>query len=181
MELRLYHYFDKQQGPFRNLSSLPGEEAEAVLQRLKQRQKGFASKRADDYMSVRRALEDKAKELFVAKGGRPRLSFPHYMTLGACDWIHDWYEDGDMISIPLTAFDEWTVSFTYGDLFPTMRFEDGKSYRKQVYTAEEIKCVIEQYGFPQSWNADGTRGPERYIEAQVWDERVILAYSGKGD
>jgi len=29
------------------------------------------------------------------------------------------------------------------------------------------------YGLPQEWNADGQGGPERYIEAQVWDEPPI--------
>ena len=67
------------------------------------------------------------------------------------------------------------ISFTYGDLFPTMRYEDSKPYRKKVYTLSEIYDVISEYGFPQKWNEDGSLGPERYIEVQVWDDEVLKA------
>ena len=30
--------------------------------------------------------------------------------------------------------------------------------------------MIGQYGLPQQWNADGSKGPERYIEVQIWDD-----------
>ena len=36
--------------------------------------------------------------------------------------------------------------------------------------------MIEKYGFPQVWNGDGTYGPERYIEVQVWDDKLVKAY-----
>ncbi len=51
-----------------------------------------------------------------------------------------------------------------------MRFADGKPYRGPVYTLAELPGLVAAYGLPQAWNADGTRGPERYIEAQVWDD-----------
>lgn len=54
-----------------------------------------------------------------------------------------------------------------------MRFQDGKPYRGQVYTLSEIVEVIKQYGLPQHWNADEKLGPERYIEAQIWDEIAL--------
>jgi len=45
-----------------------------------------------------------------------------------------------------------------------------------IYTLSEIMVVIEQYGWPQEWNWDGSKGPERYIEVQVWDEELIRKY-----
>jgi hypothetical protein len=94
MSIYLYHYYEHRNGPFRSLSNLPLDEAEAILEELKQSGKVFAGKRVADYMQVRRQLERKARELFVDKGGKPQLEFPHYMTLGECDWICSWYEDG---------------------------------------------------------------------------------------
>jgi hypothetical protein len=41
---------------------------------------------------------------------------------------------------------------------------------------EEIREVIRQYGMPGEWNPDGSRGPERYIEAQVWDEEPLRSW-----
>lgn len=46
------------------------------------------------------------------------------------------------------------ISFTYGDSHPTFsdRVNDGKEYRKKLYTYDEILEVIEKYGLPQDWN-----------------------------
>jgi hypothetical protein len=54
-----------------------------------------------------------------------------------------------------------------------MRYQDGKPYRNQVYTINEIYKVIKEYGLPQQWNSDGHNGPERYIEVQIWDDKPI--------
>ncbi|WP_199615116.1 hypothetical protein [Paenibacillus alkalitolerans] len=174
MERFLYHYFDESTGPFRNLSELEPTEAEEILKEIRDRKKGFASKRSEDYLTIRRSLEIKARELFILKGGKPVRSYPHYMTLGQCPWLLEWYERGKQVRIPIEQFHPDTISFTYGDLFPTMRYQDGRMYRDQVYTLGEIYRVIEQFGLPQEWNPHGDLGPERYIEAQVWDDKPLI-------
>jgi hypothetical protein len=98
------------------------------------------------------------------------------MCLGACSWLLEWYLDGREIRVPLVSFDPRIVSFTYGDCFPAMRYQDGKPYRGQVYTLEELPEVVCRYGLPQEWNRKGKRGPERYIEAQVWDDAPLAAH-----
>ena len=177
----LYHYFERETGPFRNLSDLSPEEAMAIHTQLKKRKDVFASKRSDDYYIIRRQLEEEARRRFIAKGGRPIRLRPHYMTLGECPWIKEWYREGQELNIHIREFDPKTVSFTYGDLFPTMRYKDGKPYREQIYTKEEIFKVIEQYGWPQEWNKDGSQGPEMYIEVQVWDDKPLLKHISQGE
>lgn len=172
-----YHYFEQSLGPFRNLSSLSADEAEAVTQQIRLQGRNFASRRSADYMAIRRTLEHRAYEQFVAKGGKPLQSYPHYLTLGACEWLSSWYSEPDHVLIPWGDLPVDVVSFTYGDLFPTMRFDDAKPYRKQIYTKDEIIEVIQTYGWPQEWNREGDKGPERYIEVQVWDERFIQPYT----
>lgn len=169
----LYHYYEASTGPFRNLSDLPEDEAEMVLKNLRSENKGFASKRSADYLQIRRELEQKARALFIAKGGQPVRKYPHYMTFESCPWLMEWYPNGCELRIPVSAFDPGTISFTYGDLFPAMRVQDSSPYRGQVYTLEEIREVIAVYGLPQTWNPDGKQGPERYIEVQVWDDRRL--------
>jgi hypothetical protein len=176
----LYHYFDESTGPFVNLSDLEMEEAERVLHEIRLTKKGFASQRTSDYVQIRRGLELKAKQLFTAKGGRPIRSYPHYMTVGKCPWLLDWYPLGREIAIPVEEFDSGRISFTYGDLFPTMRYQDGKPYRNQIYTLTEIKEVIREYGLPQQWNSDGRQGPERYIEAQIWEDGPLQIWKKNG-
>lgn len=174
--VEVHHYYERDLGPFRNLSDLTEGKAASVLRGLRERGDVFASRRSTDYLAVRRELEDRARELFVRKGGRPVRSRPHYMTLGACAWLLDWYREGRELAIGLDRFDPSAISFTYGDLFPAMRLADQRPYRGQVFTVEEIGTLIEEYGLPQEWNADGTHGPERYIEAQIWDDAPLAGY-----
>ncbi|EHB68595.1 MULTISPECIES: hypothetical protein [Paenibacillus] len=172
----LFHYYEDSNGPFKNLSSLPLDEAKAVMKAIKAKGSVFASKRPENYLEVRFDLEEKARKLFIQKGGKPKMKYPHYMTLGRCKWLKEWYTTGEEIQIQISEFNPDILSFTYGDLFPTMRYKDGKPYREQIYTFHEIVKIIDEYGLPQAWNPDGDKGPERYIEVQVWDEEVLRKY-----
>ena len=95
---------------------------------------------------------------------------------GACAWLIDWYPAGRELRIPLSEFNGRIVSFTYGDTFPAMRYQDGKPTRGQVYSLAELPGLVEQYGLPQDWNAEGKLGPDRYIEAQVWADEPLRPY-----
>lgn len=172
----LTHYYEHAAGPFSNLSMLSLEHAEEILEEIRRNANRFASQRSNDYMLKRFALEDKIRTLFSAKGGKPKLARPHYMILGACPWLNTWYVDGQELQIKLVSLPESCVSFTYGDSFPAMNYNDGKPYRGQVYTRNELAEVIERYGLPQVWNSDGSRGPERYVEAQIWDDTPLKEY-----
>lgn len=180
--LHLYHYYECALGPFVNLSDLPFPEAEQILARIRQAGHTFASTRAPDYLTIRYDLEDRVRRLFHAKGGQPRRIRPHYMTVGACSWLRTWYTQSCELCIPLDTFAPDTLSFTYGDMFPALRLDDGRPYRGQVYLLTELPALIEQYGLPQGWNVDGQHGPERYIEAHIWDDTPLQPYlkNGKG-
>ncbi|AIQ53514.1 hypothetical protein [Paenibacillus sp. FSL R7-0331] len=172
MAVILYHYYEKALGPFRNLSDLPAAEAEEVLAAIRQKKKTMAAHRPDGYLQRRRELEQLARALFIAKGGKPVRTAPHYMVIGECEWLKSWYAEGEAVHMPISGFDTDTLSFSYGDLFPTFspKVQDGREYRGKVYTSSEIVTLIQKYGLPQVWNKDGVNGPERYIEVQVWDE-----------
>jgi hypothetical protein len=77
-------------------------------------------------VTVRRQLEEQVRAQFMAKGGHPRLERPHYMTLGACPWLMQWYERGLKLRVPVAEFDASNISFTYGEIFRAMRLQDGK-------------------------------------------------------
>ena len=172
----LSHYYDKATGPFRSLSDLPAEQAEQVLATIRAAGVGFASQRSLDYLTIRNQLEARVRNLFIAKGGQPERLHPHSMVLGTSTWLKSWYADGQELCIPLSEFNPLSVSFTYGDLFPAMRYPDGKAYRGQVYVMCELEGLIGQYGLPQEWNAGGQFGPDRYIEAQVWSDAPLSGY-----
>lgn len=177
----LYHYFDAACGPFRNLSDLSEEKAQEVLRQIRQtRPGGFCAGRAPEYMVYRKAYEEVLRREFRKKGGIIKRRVPHYLTLGHSPWLSSWFTNSCFIKIPVAELDLRTVSFTYGDSHPTFspfpRADDWKEYRGQLYTYPEILKLIDKYGMPQDWNNDGTYGPERYIEAHVWNDMPIKRY-----
>jgi len=172
----LSHYYEKATGPFSNLSMLPVEQAEQILEEIRRKGNRFASQRSSDYLKKRLALETKIRRLFEEKGDQPKLAHPHYFILGSSPWLKSWYADGQELQIKLASIPKECVSFTYGDSFPAMNYNDGKPYREQVYIASELGEIIRLYGLPQEWNPEGKGGPERYIEAQVWDETPLKKY-----
>ena len=138
----------------------------------------MCAKRDLQYIEKRCRCEAILKKEFIAKGGIVEIDSPHYMVVEHSPWLSTWYEQGDFLRIPIDDFDVRKISFTYGDSMPTFSplVNDGKEYRKQVYTYKEILQIINKYGLPQDWNDDGAHGPERYIEAHIWSDEPILSY-----
>ena len=175
----LYHYYNKNSKPFLNLSDLSLNEANSLLDKIRlTAPNSFCAKRPPEYMKNRLYYENILREEFKKKGGKIQRNVPHYMVVEHSPWLSSWYEDCAYIKIPIEAFDLQTLSFTYGDSHPTFsdRVNDGKEYRKKLYTYEEILKIIEKYGLPQDWNDDGKYGPERYIEVHVWSDETIDQY-----
>ena len=173
----LYHYYDKKTGPFRNLSDLSEEEANQVLLTIKENKPdSMCAKRQESYIADRRRFEEILRSEFSKKGGKIERKAPHYLVVGECPWLQSWYEDCEFVVIDTKDLDLETVSFTYGDSHPTFsdRVNDGKEYRKKLYTYDEILKVIDKYGLPQEWNPDGEYGPERYVEVHVWSDKGII-------
>ena len=175
----LYHYFDKRDGAFRNLSDCTQEDAKQVLDKLRsERPNAQATQRQSTYIEDRLGYEQMARDLFQSMGGKMTRYAPHYMVVEECPWLYTWFEQPDYIKIPIEEFDLATLSFTYGDMHPTFspRVKDNKEYRKKLYMYEDILKLIEKYGLPQIWNGDGRFGPEIYIEVQVWSDETIRKY-----
>jgi hypothetical protein len=179
VEIYLYHYFDKTIGPFVNLSDLPIDEAKSILDTIKvTKPNSQSAQRHDKYVEYRRNCENIIRSEFAKKGGVINRTSPHYMVIEHSPWLSTWFENSTFIKIPVEEFDIKTISFTYGDSMPTFSptINDGKEYRKKLYTYDEILKIIEKYGLPQDWNDDGKYGPERYIEAHVWSDETINKY-----
>ncbi|HCC51747.1 MAG TPA: hypothetical protein DEQ30_06535 [Porphyromonadaceae bacterium] len=180
-KLYLYHYFESKIGAFISMSDLSLEEAMKIQTEIDIRNTTFHVGRKEEYYKRRKYLEQLVREMFVAKGGKPILTVPHYMVIGECPWLASWFEKSDYVKIPIDEFDLNTVSFTYGDTFPTFspHVTDELEYRKQVYTYEEIINIIKKYGMPQDlWNEPIFAQPA-YVEAQVWSDIPINRYRTK--
>lgn len=175
----LYHYFERSVGPFISLSDLKVEDAMIIQTQLDIKNKTFhAGNRSIKYYERRKYLEQLVRTMFIEKGGKPIRETPHYMVIGECPWLATWFEDSDYIKIPIQEFDLSTVSFTYGDTFPTFspHVTDGLEYRRQVYTYKEILILIDKYGMPQHYWKEPVFAQPAYVEAHIWSDIPIKNY-----
>ena len=118
--MKLYHYYERDKGPFRSISDLQDREAEAVLQRIRADHPDiFLAKRPEDYLRKRRRFEGILREEFIKKGGSVERETPHYMVVEACPFFEKWYEHTAWITVDAADLDLKTLSFTYGDSHPT--------------------------------------------------------------
>ncbi len=100
------------------------------------------------------------------------------MVVEECPWLNTWYKAADHIRIPISEFDLKTISFTYGDTFPTFspKVTDHLEFRKTVYTYNEILKIIDKYGLPQNDWKEPIFAQPAYVEAQIWSDWPIAQY-----
>jgi len=148
------------------------------MEESKEKPNSQSAQRHDKYMEYRHKCEDIIRSEFAKIGGIMNRRSPHYMVIEHSPWLSTWFENSAFIKIPIEEFDLRTISFTYGDSMPAFSptINDGKEYRKKLYTNDEILKIIDKYGLPQDWNDDGKYGPERYIEVHIWSDETINKY-----
>jgi hypothetical protein len=76
----------------------------------------------------------------------------------------------------LYEFDKSTISFTYGDSYPTFKpiFDEEPEYNLYLYN--EILEVIKERGMPPVRNKNMSWLEPSYIEVQVWSDETINKY-----
>ena len=176
----LYHYFDKRDGPFRSLSDVSSKKAIKILEDIKiNRPSSQSASRDLEYMKRRENYEKIAYDFFVSIGGKPERKNPYFMCVDECEWLYTWYEQPDFIKIPIEEFDLNTLSFSYGDMHPTFSpiVTDNLEYRKKLYMYDDILKIIDKYGMPQEREYKGEIGFPRYVEVQVWSDKVVNKYN----
>ena len=177
----LYHYFEKERGPFLNLSDLTDDEAIQLLNDYSTKNRKMARdfKGNGQYIFDRRIVEKRAYSMFIRKGGKPKRQAPYYGILSENELEegYEWFDDCGVIKIPIDEFDKSTLSFTYGDSFPTFKPWREEESEYNLYTYDEIIDILEKQGMPplrtedMSWWSDHT-----YIEAQVWSDETVNRY-----
>ena len=186
----LTYYYRGGTEPFRSLSALSDDQAIHIMEGLYD-ETGFGARFKDPagYLRLRRQTERWVREGFIAKGGRPEESYPIPMVLGNSDWIVRQVSEADaasggQIRIPLSAFEECDVSFTYPDSMISLWFGTEKpseyylpELHGRVFTRTEILSIVEARGLPeQEWETNLPSHLAPYIEAQVWNQQPLMAY-----
>jgi hypothetical protein len=182
------HYAIPGRAPFLNLSDLPENAVDSVLADLARERADGASSRifGRSYMELRRLTEEKLSRLFVAGGGRPERSAPHYFVLGASRWYRGLAPDMDEVVLTLAELPDDQTTFTYPDSFTAMGLGaafglhlEPRPYHGRVFRLHELAGVVERYGLPvdEPGHYEGYqfRSFEQYIEIQLWSDAPIRA------
>jgi len=181
----LYHYYEKDQVPFRSISSLPFSEAEKVLHALREKNEHLVHPNIKWFLEWRYNIDKTVRDNFIAIGGKPVRTAPVYFSLGANKGIGTWFENAAVIKIPIEEIDLATVSFTYGDTLAVFnsKLDTGEEWWGKVYAYDGILKIIDKYGYPEDVEYDGAKGilPKdkslghylKYIEAHVWCDEVF--------
>ena len=187
----LIHAYKIGTEPFRTLSSLPETEALQIMKDLYMEGSIFWERFKDPagYLNLRRQVEEWLRRDFIAKGGKPRSSYPIYMMLGRSRWIQTLLDAPTLattreIQVPLSLFSECDVSFTYPDSMVSFIENDQKNaesylpeYHGKVFTICEIRSIVEVNGLPgERWGMKLSSDLPNYIEAQIWNHEPLLAY-----
>jgi len=178
----LYHYYEKSLPPFRTVTSLPFDEAAAVLRVFQAENPNSTHPNIEWFLKRRYEMEKTVRDKFIAIGGKPSRPAPIYFTLGTNEGLKTWFKNPAYIRLPIKGFDLSCVSFTYGDMFAVFNpsLNTGEEYWEQAYNYDGILKLIDKYGYPEDPVYDSINGifPKdkpinqhlKYIEAHVWGD-----------
>lgn len=184
----LTHYYPNDTGPFQSLSALPDEKAIKIMKELcDDTPYGARFKDPIRYLQNRKETEQWVREGFIAKGGRPKESYPIPMVLGSSQWMManaPKQKGGTEIRIPLSILTEYDISFTYPDSMISRWFgreKPAELYRPdlhgKIFTLSEILSIVDLMGLPEeNWKTKMPGNLAPYIEAQIWKHELLIDY-----
>ena len=176
----IIHYYEKGKMPFQSITSLSEQEAKWIADEL--RKVGlpiFKRFEWNEYLSERRKTESWLKSEFYRIGGKPKVDFPYYFTLGESAYYRIRYADrAAAIGIPLDSISDEDISFTIPDSMASRLLKNNKGptfnpeYHGIVFSKGGIKKITEKYGIHQ-WNGRHNRkgSHDYFIEAQLWNDK----------
>lgn len=187
----LIHFYRKGTKPFQSLSALSEDHALSIMKDLYVEGSVFWERFKDpyEYLCFRKQVERDLYRGFVAKGGVPNDPYPIYLVLGRPKWTLTAVDAAtvastDEIQVPLSILGPRDISFTYPDSMVSALMVSQRNpeyyepdYHGKVFTLEEIIAIIEKKGLPgEGWETKMPRQLAHYIEAQVWNHRILAEY-----
>ncbi len=144
-------------------------------------------------MTLRRATERRARDLFIAAGGRPQRSSPHYFVLGASAWFAGLYRHVAEVRLPLAALPPESTSFTYADSITALGLgvplglpPPDPNYAGRVYQLADLEQLTARSGStkdaapqdPGDYTGHQYRRVDAYVEVQLWSDELVRAQLG---
>jgi hypothetical protein len=178
----LTHYF--RDAPFHTLSELDDATVAQVLDEVSRKQELEFRLTREEYLPRRREIEAEMRHQFITLGGAPLRASPHYAILGTFS-LYEGAPAWRSVSAALSRIDSEALSFTFTDSY--FNFSDAnlrgipippRPYHRRVYRLEDLPALIGKFGLPgERWRSEPDRIFDVYIEAQIWDDRALEAFS----
>ncbi|NLY88683.1 MAG: hypothetical protein GX085_03570 [Firmicutes bacterium] len=121
--LYIVNYCNPNCTPLQSITRLPEAEAFELAKKLSEQYKGTAFYRFADFVNyyLRRIRTEKwLYDWFIKLGGEPETKHPLYFVLQGSDYLHEWFDRGEITRIPLSIINEKHISFTLGDSMAKM-------------------------------------------------------------
>ena len=180
---KITHYYLKDKKPFQTLSDLENNTSHTIFQDMLNRHKSdknYNRRFGINHLDTRKSVENKLRELFIKRGGKPTRQYPIYFVLGESKWFQHLNTDHQYIQIPISELPKDKVSITFPDSYLTMSAKE-KPYFEKIYFLDEIDEMTTRHGLPKDhipksyekyWEGDF----EHYYEVQVWDDEILTLY-----
>lgn len=154
--------------PFRSITKVPTEKLVETLADLDETTAWGLSRFSDpEYLTRRLTVEQKIRDEFIAKGGKPVLKHPIYFFLGR-NAEFEKHERNKGYRVRLRDLSKDCVSFTYGDSMFSFN-EDYRRLKGEGYQSELCSKVFKFGDLPRVISHSDYQSSVRLpIEAQVW-------------
>ena len=180
------HYYVAGQRPFLNVSELSDPEWEVVRRGLEAERLAGRSSRVFGrrYLELRRATEAKLRDQFIAAGGEPERTSPHYFVLGSSAWFRGLAHEMHEVVIPLALLPDAATSMTIPDSMTSMGLGgdfglpvENRPHHGRVFRLSQIREAVEEFGLPEgepgNYAGYQHRSFEVYAEVQVWSDVIL--------
>lgn len=171
--LYLVHYCHPNCKPFQNIMRLPEKEAFSLAKKLaKENPDTTAFYRFADfahYYPLRLGADAYLYDHFIRLGGKPKEKHPLSFVLQGCAYLDQWFGHGASCQIELSEIPSDSISFSLGD--SCAQYE--KTGRIRLLTKEQLLTQMNRFeGSAENFMKEVSQ-PYSYIEAQLWDDRII--------
>lgn len=177
------HYHRADRPPFANLSEVATAEVDQVLASLTT---GSRRRFGPQYLPLRRATETRARELFLAVGGRPIRTAPHYFVLGESQWFAGLYDEPREIRLRLSDLPAEATSFTWTDSITALGLgaelgvpRPREPWQGGLHLLDELdpQRVREAVAAPdRDYVGYQHRLMAYYVEIQLWSDEPVVEY-----
>ena len=168
-KLYITHYYYPGTDPWKNIMLLSEEEAFRKAEELANLHPNTTSfgRFADfeNYYPARKKADEFVRERFIELGGNPKLEHPFSFALMECEYLKEWFNSSDKITIALEDVPDDQVSFTLGDSCALMIHGN----EPVVLTKKMLLERIAACGGSVEAFCKEALGKYAYVEVQLWD------------